>query len=362
MRVQGIPYRTVWAEGDSVKMINQTLLPHRFEIVELSNHRQTAEAIRTMIVRGAGAIGAAAGYAMAQVANEAPETSFREYIEAGARTIQETRPTAQNLFYAVNSVVEAIFGAATTADARKAAKEMAGIIADADAAECQAIGEQGAALIKDGARILTHCNAGWLAFVDWGSALAPIYAAVRGGKSVFVYADETRPRCQGAMLTAWELQGEGIPHAIIADNAAGFYLRRKEIDLVIVGSDRIAANGDVANKIGTYEKAVVAKENGIPFYVAAPATTIDTACPDGDSIPIEERDENEVLTITGLNSSGVVERVRISHPAARAYNPAFDVTPARYVTGIITGSGTYAPGRLADAISSPFFAGTLQRS
>jgi methylthioribose-1-phosphate isomerase len=209
------------------------------------------------------------------------------------------------------------------------------------------IGEAGAPLLKDGARVLTHCNAGWLAFTDWGTALSPIYKAKRDGKRVFVWVDETRPRLQGARLTAWELAGEGIEFRIIADNAAGYFMRKGEVDLVIVGSDRIAANGDVANKIGTYEKAVLARENDIPFYVAAPTSTIDFGCPHGDSIPIEERGEDEVLRVNGPDEAGVTRSVRISSPDACARNPAFDVTPARLVTGIITEKGVVKPDGLS---------------
>jgi translation initiation factor eIF-2B subunit alpha/methylthioribose-1-phosphate isomerase len=197
--------------------------------------------------------------------------------------------------------------------------------------------------------MLTHCNAGWLAFVDWGSALSPVYAAKRQGKRCFVFADETRPRCQGANLTAWELAGEGIDHAVIADNAAGHFMRQGEVDVVIVGSDRIAANGDVANKIGTYEKAVLAHENGIPFYVAAPTSTIDAATPTGDAIPIEERSPDEVLFVNGLTADGSVSRVRIAPACSTARNPAFDVTPAKYITGIITQRGVFRPEDVARA-------------
>ena len=249
-------------EGSTVRMINQHLIPHRFEITGLATHRDTAEAIKTMIVRGAGAIGAAAGYGMAQVALEAPDgPGFGDYVAVGAQTLRQTRPTAQDLFYAVERVQKAIAAAASVPAARQAAVEAAQRLADATPLRA---GHRRArrSVDPDGARILTHCNAGWLAFVDWGSALAPVYTATRQGKRLFVYADETRPRLQGARLTAWELQGEGVPHAIIADNAAGYLMRRGEIDMVFVGADRIAANGDVANKIGTYEKALCARGTG----------------------------------------------------------------------------------------------------
>lgn len=329
-------------EGSTVKMIDQTLLPHQFKIIDLPKHADTAEAIKIMKVRGAGAIGATAGYGMAQVVLEAPENNFEEYVNKGAETIKKTRPTARNLFYAVECVLGAINGLSPTEAGKKAAQE-AQRIADEDSENCRKIGQYGADLIKNGAKVSTHCNAGWLAFVDYGSALSPVYVAQQQGKDVFVYADETRPRGQGASLTAWELHNQGVKHAVIADNATGLMMMRKEIDLVIVGADRIAANGDVANKIGTYEKAVVAKENGIPFYVAAPTTTIDVNCPSGENIPIEERSEDEVLFVWGKDDDGKFRRVRIAPEGVHARNPAFDVTPAKYIAGIITEKGIVKP-------------------
>lgn len=352
MIVNGRPYRTVWLEGSEVRLINQPRLPHFFEIVSLSDHRATARAISDMVVRGAGAIGATGGYGMAQVALEAPSgPDFMRYVKQGARTLAETRPTAQNLFYAIARVMGAIEGAADVEAARKAAVEEAHAVADEDAASCESIGRHGASLLRDGARILTHCNAGWLAFVDWGSALSPIYVSKRAGKKLFVYADETRPRGQGSQLTAWELMNEGVDHAIVADNASGFLMQRGEIDLVIVGSDRIAANGDVANKIGTYEKAVVAHELGIPFYVAAPTSTIDPNCLTGGSIPIEERSPDEVLYCHGLLDNGELGRVRVAPEGSTARNLAFDVTPARYITGIVTQNGVFKPEKILEALN-----------
>jgi methylthioribose-1-phosphate isomerase len=340
MQVNGKSYRTVWMEGGVVRMINQLLLPHVFEIVDLHHHWAVAEAISNMTVRGAGAIGVAAAYGMARVAWEAPEKGFWDYVDNGAKRLQQTRPTAQNLFYAVEKVLNAMKAAPNTKEARRIAQEVAQGIADADAAQCEAIGRHGAELIKDGARILTHCNAGWLAFADWGSALAPVYMAKRQGKKVFVFSDETRPRCQGAMLTAWELYQEGIDYAVIADNAAGYFMRKGDVDIVVTGADRIAANGDTANKIGTYEKAVLAHENSIPFYIAAPSTTIDLQCPSGDKIPIEERSEEEVLGAIGVTDKGIVTRVRITHNKAHARNPGF--------TGIITEHGVFKPERIKE--------------
>ena len=281
MKVGGKSYRTVWMEGSVIRMINQPMIPHRFEIVDLADYHATADAIRTMIVRGAPAIGATGAYGMAQAALAASAATYREEIEAAAQELASTRPTAQDLFYAIKKVRAAIDAAPDFDSAKRAAVDAAQALADSSAAACEQIGRYGAELIRNGARVLTHCNAGWLACVDWGTALSPIYVAARSGKDVFVFADETRPRCQGANLTAYELAGEGVPHAVIADNAAGYFMYSGQIDLAIVGTDRVARNGDVANKIGTYEKAVLAHRHGIPFYVAAPTPTIDFDCPTG---------------------------------------------------------------------------------
>ena len=221
---------------------------------------------------------------------------------------------------------------------------MANEFADYDAFACKKIDEYGNRLIKDGFRIGTHCNAGWLAFVDWGSALSPIFLANRTGKKVFVYVDETRPRIQGS-LTAWELANENVPYVIIADNATGYYMKKKEIDMVITGADRIAANGDVANKIGTYEKAVLAKENGVPFYVAAPTTTFDLETDSGELIPIEERHEDEMLFVHGTDENGNISKVRVYPKGSKVKNPAFDITPASYITGLITEKGIIKANR-----------------
>lgn len=340
MKVDGTPYRTVWMDGSVVRMINQHLIPHRFEIMDLGDYHQTAKAITVMNVRGAGAIGATAGFAMAQAALAAGDSSFHADMAQAAKVVQATRPTAQNLFYAVRRVLKAIEAQGSDiAKARQAAVAEAQDIADDDAACCEAIGQHGAPLVPENARVSTHCNAGWLAFVDWGSALSPVYVAHRQGKKPFVFVDETRPRSQGARLTAWELAKEGVPHAVICDNATGHYLRTGQIDMVIVGSDRIAANGDVANKIGTYTSALAAKAAGVPFYVAAPTTTIDPDCPSGDDIPIEERDQDEVRYTWGWSDDGVFTRVRTVPEESSARNPAFDVTPAELVAGIITEKG-----------------------
>ena len=297
-----------------------------------------------MIVRGAGAIGATGAAGMAQAFLEAPnDDSFQEYIDTAAHTLSNTRPTAQNLFYGIQKVLQAAQGASSREEARQLAVLAAQGVADEDAAACQQIGIFGSEVISSGMNISTHCNAGWLAFVDWGSAISPIYTAHRAGKEVFVFVDETRPRGQGARLTAWELAQEGVPHAVIADNATGHYIKEGEIDMVIVGADRIAMNGDVANKIGTYTSALAAKAKGIPFYVAAPTATIDPNCPSGAAIPIEERGEDEVRFTWGWSDSGEFMRVRTVPEESPARNPAFDVTPASLITGIITEKGIISP-------------------
>ena len=337
--------RTIWREGQLVKLIDQRKLPHRLEIVEMRNHRETAQAIRDMVLRGAGAIGVAAAYGMAQAALEArhlPLKDFTAYMEEAAQRIRATRPTAVNLFHAVERCLRAAQEGGVEERVKRIVEE-ADRIAEEDLRASKLIGEYGAQLIPDGARILTHCNAGALAFIDYGTALSPIRYAHRMGKRIFVYVDETRPRCQGARLTAWELEMEGIPYAVIADNAAGYYMHRGEIDLVIVGADRIAVNGDVANKIGTYERAVVARENGIPFYVAAPEMTFDLKCPSGDDIEIEERSPEEVITAWGVDEEGKPTRVYIARRGTPAKNPAFDITPAKYITAFITERGILRP-------------------
>ena len=358
MNVNGKAYRTVWMDGGKVMLINQNLLPGTFTVVGMATHRDTATAIRDMIVRGAPAIGATGAFGLVQAVQAAAkgrrmvDAAFLRAVDSGCELLRRTRPTAQNLFYALDRVRSVVRGGMTARAACDKARHEADCIADEDVAACRSIGIHGAALLKDGMTVLTHCNAGWLATVDWGTALAPLYTAHRAGKRIRVFADETRPRCQGARLTAWELAQEGIEVTVIADNAAGHFLRHGEIDLCIVGADRIAANGDVANKVGTYEKAVLATENGVPFYVAAPRSTFDPACPTGDDIPIEERSQDEVLYAEGFDARGRKARVMLAPRGATARNPAFDVTPAAYIAGIITehgivkaGPGTMSRGR-----------------
>ena len=336
MKVEGQHFRTTWMEGSTVFLIEQNALPFEFKVLEAPNHHDTCRAISEMVVRGAGAIGATAGFAMAQAFQEAPDSKPKEYIDKARQSIESTRPTAQNLFYATRRVYDA---AIESADPAQVAFGEAQAIADEDAESCRLIGVNGQELITDGARIETHCNAGWLAFVDYGSALAPIYEARRNGKELQVLVDETRPRGQGARLTAWELKNEEVPHLIVPDNAGAHLMSLGEIDMVIVGSDRIARNGDVANKIGTLEKAIAAKEFGVPFYVAAPTSTIDLDCPSGKDIPIEQRSANEILYQTGKTDDGSVLRLLVCSPGSDALNPAFDVTPARFITRIITEKG-----------------------
>ncbi len=336
MRVKGKHYRTICMKGTSVFMIDQNLLPFKFKIHKCDDHLQTCNAISNMTVRGAGAIGAASAFAMAQSFSDIDfSDSFKE-IEKAMKRIESTRPTARNLFYATQRVFDA---AVESADPLQTAVSTANRIADEDVAACQSIGIYGEELLHNATNVLTHCNAGWLAFVDYGSALSPIYTANKRGKNIFVYVDETSPRLQGARLTAWELFHENIPHAIIPDNAAAYYMSKGKIDLVICGADRIARNGDVANKIGTLEKAIIAKEFRIPFYIAAPISTVDFSCSDGTKIIIENRSEKEVLFQSGLDEHGEINKIRVCSPGSSAFNPAFDVTPAHYISGIITEKG-----------------------
>ena len=310
----------VWYEDHVVKLVDQRKLPEKIEIFQARNTEDIAHAIKDMLVRGAPAIGVTAAYGLAMAKLN------KEDMDAAVDRISKTRPTAFDLFKAIRFMKENNFDLNS---ARRYSNEISG--------RSKRIGEYGNSLIKQGSKILTHCNAGALAVVDWGTALAPIRIASSEGKKPFVFVDETRPRLQGARLTAWELLQEGIDHAIISDNAAGFYMKRGEVDLAIVGADRIASNGDFANKIGTYEKAVVGKANNVPFYVAAPGSTFDFSIKTGDEIPIEERSEDEVLTINGKN---------IGPKGSAAKNPAFDVTPHEYVTAFITEYGIFRPEEL----------------
>ena len=352
MNVYGKQYRTIWQNDDLVvQIIDQRHLPHKFVIEDLTTVDETARAIKDMHVRGAGLIGATAGYGMYIAALNAPKESvqaFNAALAADGEKLKATRPTAVNLEWAVNRQLEAITAVENDIDAKiQAALQTAQAIADEDAEFCRRLGEHGVAIIEEISRrkqgetvnILTHCNAGWLAFVDYGSATAPIYAAHDRGIDVHVWVDETRPRNQGARLTAWELGQHGIPHAVIADNVGGHLMQHGMVDLVITGTDRTTFTGDVGNKIGTYLKALSAKDNDIPFYVALPSSTFDWTVRDGVAdIPIEQRDATEVRTIQGLHE-GVIKSVLLTPEDSPAVNYAFDVTPARLVTGLITERG-----------------------
>jgi methylthioribose-1-phosphate isomerase len=351
MRVGGKPMRTIWlaADGQTVEIIDQTRLPHDLVIRRLSGLADAARAIKDMQVRGAPLIGATAAYGVALAMAEDPSDSG---LDRAVETLGATRPTAVNLDWALADMRQRL---AKLAPERRlaAALERAGEIADEDVAICRALGEHGLPLIADVYRvhrnravnILTHCNAGWLATVDWGTALAPIYRAYDEGIPLHVWVDETRPRNQGASLTAWELGQHGVPHTVIADNAGGHLMRHGEVDLCITGTDRTTAAGDVANKIGTYLKALAARDNGVPFYVALPSPTIDWTIEDGAQIPIEQRNPREVTHITGRADSGEIVEVRLTPEASPAANYAFDVTPARLVTGLITERGVCPASR-----------------
>ena len=346
MKIDGTPFRTVWVDDDgwTVRVIDQTRLPWSLDFLRLTTVDHAAHAIRSMQVRGAPLIGAAAAYGLALALRADPGT---DAMERAAEQLAATRPTAINLRWALNRMLTRLRNT-RAADRAAAAYAEAAAIAEEDVATNAAIGQHGKPLIEQAAatkpgqpvNVLTHCNAGWLATVDWGTALAPIYTAHNAGIPVHVWVDETRPRNQGAALTAWELGKHGVPHTVISDNAGGHLMQHGRVDLAIVGTDRVTRTGDVANKIGTYLKALAAHDNGVPFWVASPGSTIDWTVSDGVAeIPIEERDPNEVTTVTGRGLDGKVATVRVTPTSSPAANPAFDVTPARLVTGLITERG-----------------------
>ena len=366
MKVDGKPMRSIWLEPDgwSVGVIDQTVLPHRFATVRLATVEETAHAIHTMLIRGAPLIGATAAYGicLALRADASDEALDRAYA-----TLLATRPTAINLKWALDEMMAAVRNR-PRAERSAAAYRRAAEICDEDVAINTAIGRNGLPLIeaiaarkKPGERVnvLTHCNAGWLATVDVGTATAAIYLAYDKGIPIHVFADETRPRNQGASLTAWELGQHGVPHTVIADNTGGHLMQHGAVDLVIVGTDRVTANGDVCNKIGTYLKALAARDNNVPFYVALPSPTIDFTVADGVAeIPIEERNADEVATMTGRTADGRIETVRIVPDGSAVANFGFDVTPARLVTGLITERGVIGASRAALAGAFPDRAGT----
>ncbi len=347
MKIAGRAYRTIWPRDDgTVEVIDQTKLPHEFVTRQLKTLEDAAQAISTMVVRGAPLIGATAAYGIALAMRR---DASDEALERAHDELLATRPTAVNLRWALARMRDALRNRARDERAARAWREAAAIC-DEDVETCRLIGVHGLAVLRDVAHhkkgerlnVLTHCNAGWLACVDWGTALAPIYMAHDAGMDLHVWVDETRPRNQGASLTAFELGSHGVPHTIIADNAGGHYMQAGEVDLCIVGTDRVAANGDVANKIGTYLKALAARDNGVPFYVALPSSTIDWTIESGQAIPIEERSGDEILKMTGRLAGGGLATVEIGAPGSPAANPGFDVTPARLVTGFITERGPCA--------------------
>ncbi len=344
MQINGKAFRTIWFDekDQAVKIIDQTKLPHKFEIKNLKTVKDAINAIKNMEVRGAPLIGATAAYGivLAVVENSNPE-----FIKKSSEDLTESRPTAINLKWAVNRMLKKL-SIVNNNEVLKIALEEAKLICEEDVKFCENIGLNGLKIIeeiynkkKDTVNILTHCNAGWLATIDWGTATSPIYHAHKKGIKVHVWVDETRPRNQGAFLTSYELNEEGVPNTIIADNAGGILMQRGEVDMCIVGTDRTIATGDVANKIGTYLKALAAKDNNVPFYVALPSSTIDWETYDLKNIPIEERNSEELSYIEGLDESNNIKKILIYPKKSKAMNLAFDVTPAKYITGLITERG-----------------------
>ena len=342
MRIDGKSYRTIWFENNVVKIIDQTKLPHQFVIKNLKTVKDSINAIKTMEVRGAPLIGATAAYGLVLSINENNDLSF---LKQSSEQLINSRPTAINLKWAVDRMMKKLSGV-NNKDILNIALEEAKAIAEEDVGFCKNIGLNGLKIIeeiankkKDTVNILTHCNAGWLATIDWGTATSPIYHAHQKGVKVHVWVDETRPRNQGANLTSYELNEEGIPNTIIADNTGGILMQRGQVDMCIVGTDRTLSNGDVCNKIGTYLKALAAKDNNVPFYVALPSSTIDWKIKDHKEIPIEERNSEELSHVEGLDKDNKLQKVLIYPQKSKAMNLAFDVTPAKYVTGLITEKG-----------------------
>ncbi len=348
MRVGGVAYRTIWRQPDgSIAFIDQSFLPHRFVVAECRRLEELAEAIRKMHIRGAIALGAAAAYGLELAAREASDAELGEVLHRAALLLKRTRPTAVNIAWAVDTVLSALPGAVTPEELRSRLRHAVDELVEREVERCRRIGEYGASLLEQIAqrtgglvRILTHCNAGWLGCVDYGTALAPVYVAANHGVALHIWVSETRPRNQGAALTAWELQQQGIPYTVVADSTCGLLLQRGLVDVTIVGADRITRRGDTANKIGTYLKALACRQHGVPFYVAAPTSSVDWNCTEGSAIPIEERSPEEVHTVSGL-SAGQILSVRLTPEGAAAWNPAFDITPAEMITGLITEYGIF---------------------
>ncbi len=342
MRIEGKEYRTIWFENNVVKIIDQTKLPHQFKIKELKTVKDAINAIKTMEVRGAPLIGGTAAYGLALAIQE---NNDPEFIKKSAKELIQSRPTAINLKWAVDRMIKKLTGIDSDQLLNIALNE-AKEICDEDEKFCENIGINGLKIIeeiynnkKDTVNILTHCNAGWLATINWGTATSPIYHAHKKGIPVHVWVDETRPRNQGANLTSYELNEEEIPNTIIADNTGGILMQRGEVDMCIVGTDRTLSNGDVCNKIGTYLKALAAHDNNVPFYVALPSSTIDWDIKDAKNIPIEERNSEELSHVEGIDENNEIKKVLIYPQKSKAMNLAFDVTPAKYVTGLITERG-----------------------
>jgi methylthioribose-1-phosphate isomerase len=342
MNIEGKAYRTIWFENNSVKIIDQTKLPHQFIIKNLKTVKDSINAIKTMEVRGAPLIGATAAYGLVLSIIENKDQSF---LKKSSEDLIASRPTAINLKWAVDRMMKKLSGVNSN-EILKIALEEAETIVLEDVEFCKNIGLNGLKIIeeiynkkKDTVNILTHCNAGWLATIDWGTATSPIYHAHKKGIKVHVWVDETRPRNQGANLTSYELNEEGIPNTIIADNTGGILMQRGQVDMCIVGTDRTLSNGDVCNKIGTYLKALAAKDNNIPFYVALPSSTIDWSIKDSKDIPIEERDPAELSFVEGLDKDKKLQKILIYPLKSKSLNLAFDITPAKYVTGLITENG-----------------------
>jgi methylthioribose-1-phosphate isomerase len=364
MKINGTSYRTIWPDRDTpgaVNIIDQRLLPFEFIIEKLTEVDQVVRAIKDMYVRGAGLIGATAGFGMHIAAATAPHTNFMDFLEEAGEKLSNSRPTARNLQWAVDRVLEDVQQAGTRAEKKNVAFETACKIAEEDAEFCRRLGQHGVEILaniskkKNGkpVNILTHCNAGWLAFVDYGSATAPIYAARDAGIDIHVWVDETRPWNQGSRLTAWELQQEGIANTLITDNCGGHLMQNGMVDLVLVGTDRTTRTGDVANKIGTYLKALAAFDNNIPFFVTLPSSTFDWDLDNGHNIPIEIREGNEIMEISGIDANGHKQTVALTAPNTKAANFSFDVTPARLVTGLITERGIVAAKEQAIAEMYP---------
>jgi methylthioribose-1-phosphate isomerase len=351
MNVNGVHYRTIWIDDSDnhvIHVIDQRKLPHEFVVEDLRTVDDFVKAISEMHIRGAGLIGATAGFGMYVAALEAPKIGFEEYILESGKRLKATRPTAVNLVWAVDRQIEAISEGDSISDKIYIAFRTAKTIADEDADYCRRLGMHGLKIIEDISKrkngevvnILTHCNAGWLAFVDYGSATAPIYEAFDKGIKVHVWVDETRPWNQGAKLTAWELGQHGVPHTLIPDNVGGHLMQHGMVDMIIVGTDRTTRTGDVANKVGTYLKALAAKDNNIPFYVALPSSSFDWNLRDGvREISIEERGSEEVKYVSGMHADGSIQKVLIAPHGTKAANYGFDVTPARLITGLISERG-----------------------